>query len=91
MKKIKQILAIITIVILLSLYVITLICAITDQTDTMKFFFASVIATFLVPVLIWAYTFIYRLIKEHTTSKMSPSDSKQPAEGSDSPEQSDRP
>lgn len=63
MKKVKQIFAIITIILLLSLYIITFICAITDNTGTMQIFFTSVVATILIPVLIWAYTFIYRLIK----------------------------
>lgn len=65
MKKTKQILAIIGIILLVSLYVITLICAITDNTETMRIFMASVFATVVIPVLIWAYTFIYRLLKKN--------------------------
>ncbi|MCM1282025.1 MAG: hypothetical protein NC180_05045 [Muribaculaceae bacterium] len=64
MKKGKRILAIIGILFLVSLYIITLICAITDNTGTMQLFFASVVATVMIPALIWAYTFIYRLIKD---------------------------
>ena len=69
MKKIKQVLAILVILFLLSLYVITFICAITDNSETMHVFFASVIATTVFPVLIWAYIFIYRLIKKRDDSK----------------------
>ena len=36
MKKVKQILAILGIVVLLSLYVITLVCAIVDNSNTMR-------------------------------------------------------
>lgn len=65
MKKIKQILALISAILLASLYLITLICAFTDNTGTMRMFTASVVATVLIPVLIWIYTFIYRLLKNH--------------------------
>ena len=64
MKKVKQILAILGIVVLLSLYVITLVCAIVDNSNTMRMFQASIGASFIIPVLIWAYGFIYRLIKK---------------------------
>lgn len=64
MKKVKQILAILGIVVLLSLYVITLVCAIVDNSNTMRMFQASIVASFIIPVLIWAYGFIYRLIKK---------------------------
>lgn len=63
MKKVKRILAIIGIVLLVSLYVITIILALTDDPNTMNAFRASVYCTFLIPVLIWAYTFIYKLLK----------------------------
>ena len=65
MKKVKRILAIIGIVLLVSLYVITIILALTDDPNTMNAFRASVYCTFLVPVLIWAYTFIYKLLKNN--------------------------
>ena len=61
MKKGKQILAIIGIILLVVLYLSTLVCAITDNTGTMKMFKASIFATFVIPVLIWAYTFLYKL------------------------------
>ena len=65
MKIAKQILAIIGVVLLVALYVTTLIFAITDNTGTMSMFVASVVATVVIPVLIWAYTFIFQLIKKH--------------------------
>lgn len=65
MKKVKQILAIIGILLLVSLYVITLICAIMDNSGTMQMFHASIFATVIVPALIWAYSFIYRLLKKY--------------------------
>jgi hypothetical protein len=53
MKKIKQILAITGAVLLVGLYLTTLILAITDSSETMNVFFASVVATVMIPVLIW--------------------------------------
>lgn len=50
MKKGKQILAIIGIILLIVLYLSTLVCAITDNTGTMKMFKASIFATFVIPV-----------------------------------------
>lgn len=64
MKKIKQVLAIIGVILLVALYLTTLVFAITDNSGTMDLFFASIVATILIPVLLWAYTFIYRLIKK---------------------------
>lgn len=72
MKNVKRILAVIGILFLLSLYVITLVLALTDDPNTMNAFRASIYCTFLIPVLIWAYTFIYKLLKNNYGS--SPSD-----------------
>lgn len=65
MKKIKQIIAILGVILLLGLYAVTLIMAFTDNTQTMSLFEASIIATIMVPILIWAYSFIYKLLKKH--------------------------
>lgn len=69
MKKVKQVLAIIGVIFLVSLYIITLIFAITDNSNTMRMFQASILATVIIPVLMWAYSFIYRLLKKHFGSK----------------------
>ena len=63
MKKVKQILALVGVILLLCLYGATLILAITDNSGTMNAFFASVVATVIIPVLLWAYSFIYRLVR----------------------------
>lgn len=70
MKKVKQILAIIGIILLVLLYLSTLICAIIDRTETMRLFQASVMATVIIPVLLWAYSFIYKLIKKNAKEQM---------------------
>ena len=62
MKKAKRILAIIGVILLALLYISTLVFAVLGQ-DYMNWLMAAVAATIMVPVLIWAYGFIYRLIK----------------------------
>lgn len=63
MKTIKRILAIAGSLLLVALYVITIVLALTDDPNTMNAFRASIYCTVLVPVLIWAYSFIYKLLK----------------------------
>ena len=65
MKKGKQILAIIGIALLIALYLSTLVFAMIGSPDTMGWFKASIYATVIVPVLIWAYALVYRLLKNH--------------------------
>ena len=75
MKKVKQILALIGVILLVALYFTTLILAITDNSGTMNMFFASVVATIIIPVLIWAYTLIYRLTRGNKHSNKKSTDS----------------
>lgn len=65
MKRIKQILAIAGIILLAALYLATLILALTDNSSSMQMFYASIVATVIIPVLLWAYSFIYRLIRKN--------------------------
>ena len=64
MKKIKQILAIIGIIALVGLYIITIIMALLDHPHFFDLLMASIFATVVIPVLIWAYSFIYQLLKK---------------------------
>ena len=66
MKTVRRILAIIGVLLLLALYGSTLIFALIGNPDSMLLFRAAVIATVIIPVLIWAYTFIYKLLKDHS-------------------------
>lgn len=63
-KKVKQILAIIGIVVLVGLYVSTIVCALSSSDNFMNLLLASIYATVIIPVLIWAYSFIYKLLKK---------------------------
>ena len=64
MKKIKQILAIIGVIILAGLYISTIVCAVSASENFMNMLMTSIYASVIIPVLIWAYSFIYKLIKK---------------------------
>ena len=61
MKKAKQILAIIGIIILVALYALTLIAAIFDNTKTMSYLSAAIGATIIIPVILWVIQMFYHL------------------------------
>ena len=63
-KRIKQVLAIIGIVIILGLYATTLILALTGNENTHGLFLASIFATVMVPVLIYIIQWLYKLVKK---------------------------
>ncbi len=67
MKKTKRILAMIGVILLGLLYLSTLIFALLGQ-NFMNWLMAALVATIILPVLIWAYTFIYKLIKGNSES-----------------------
>lgn len=64
MKKTKRILAIIGVILLIGLYLSTLFCALFAEENLMSLLMTSIYATFVIPVLIWVYTFVYKLIKK---------------------------
>lgn len=59
----KRIFALILAVLLVCMYAATLVFAITDNVKTMSFFKASVALTIIVPVLIYAYQLVYRVVR----------------------------
>lgn len=70
MKKIKQILAIIGVIILAGLYISTIVCAVSASENFMNMLMTSIYASVIIPVLIWAYSFIYKLIKKDSEEKI---------------------
>jgi len=64
MKKGKRIIAVIGIILLVGMYASTLIFALIDRSASMSLFKASVACTILVPVLIYAYTLVFKLLKD---------------------------
>ncbi|MDF2472907.1 MAG: hypothetical protein K0R92_882 [Lachnospiraceae bacterium] len=67
MKKMKRMLAIIGVVVLLSIYSLTMIGAITASPHSSALFQASIYSTIVVPVMLYVYMFIYRLLKKNAT------------------------
>lgn len=64
MKKVRQVLAILGIIVLVGMYATTLICALSSNENFMAMLMASIYASAVIPALIWAATFIYKLIKK---------------------------
>lgn len=62
MDKLKRIIALLLVIGLFALYGLTLFFALTDNTDTLQYLKASIVATVIVPTLMWTYSFIYRLM-----------------------------
>lgn len=69
MKKIKQILAILVIVILVALYLSTLIFALLDSENAANLFKASIYSTIVLPTLLWIYTAVYRWTRKHNNDE----------------------
>lgn len=69
MKKVKQVLALAGVILLIGLYAATLFCALSSNENFMQMLTASIYATVVIPVLLWAYSFIYKLIKNHFDPK----------------------
>ena len=64
MKKVRQILAIIGIIILVGMYIATLVCALSGSENFMSMLMASIYTSMVIPVLIWALTFLYKLLNK---------------------------
>ncbi|MCD8216558.1 MAG: hypothetical protein LUD01_00665 [Clostridiales bacterium] len=65
MKKVKRIIAMIGVIALLALYVSTIVLAIIGSEQAMNLLKAAIYSTVVLPVLLWTYTFIYKLLKDH--------------------------
>lgn len=68
MKKTKRILALIGVVLLVMMYACTLIFALVDHSQTMGLFKASVACTIIIPVLLYAYSLVYRVTRHDQDS-----------------------
>ena len=76
MKKTNRIVALIGAILLLLLYVAAFITTLLDHTSDMHYWKAAVAATIIIPVLIWAYSFIYKLVKGSADDTKFNNDSK---------------
>mgnify|MGYP006897812170 CR=1 FL=1 len=69
MKNIKQILAIAGIVLILGLNVLLVFAAGTASEDGMGMFGGVVVAVVMVPILLWIYMYVFKLVKKHNEDK----------------------
>ncbi len=60
MKNVKRVLAMICIVVLLAMYVVTFIMAITDSSETMAMFKGCIAVTIFVPVVAYGFICLHR-------------------------------
>lgn len=65
MKKLKQITALIGVIVLLGLYISTVVLACIGSDTAMQLLKAAIYATIVLPVLLWAYSLIFRLLKKN--------------------------
>lgn len=76
MKKLKQITALIGVIALAGLYVSTLVLALIGSAEAINLLKVAVYATIVLPVLLWAYSFIYRMMKGKQNDSMNDDTSK---------------
>lgn len=69
LKLIKRILAMIGVILLIGLYAATLILALIGGEQTLELLKTAIFASVVVPVLLWAYSFIYRLLERYYSKK----------------------
>ena len=62
--KVKQIAAVTAIVLIIAIYIVTLILAITNNENTSQWFMAAIIATIVLPVMAYVYIWIYKKVQE---------------------------
>lgn len=63
MKKLKRILALLVVILLVSLYGVTLFAALTASPNQNALFMASLYSTAVIPIMIFGYTLVYRIVK----------------------------
>ena len=69
MKKTKQILAILGIVLILGLNIFVVFAAGTASEDGMGLFGGAVVGMVMIPILLWIYLYIFKLIKKREEEK----------------------
>ena len=69
MKKVKQILAILGIVLILVINVLLVVAAFGATEDSNNIFNAAIVTVILVPILLWIYLYVFKLIKKNAEDK----------------------
>ena len=65
-KRVKQILAIIGLVIIAGLYITTLVLALTGSESTKSLFLVSIVCTIVVPLIMYIFSWAFKLAKGNT-------------------------
>lgn len=65
-RRVKQILAIIGLVIIVGLYIVTLVLALSGSENTKHLFTASIVCTVMVPVILYIINWLYKMFKGKT-------------------------
>lgn len=76
MKKLKRIFAIAGVVILLGMYLLTFISAMFATPNTHALFLGSLAATIIIPVFLYAYSLIYKMVYKNDEQDASKTKSK---------------
>ena len=71
MKKAKQILAILGIVLILGINILLVVSAFGATEDNTNIFNAAIVTVILVPVLLWIYLYVFKLIKKNAEDKQA--------------------
>lgn len=71
MKKAKQILAILGIVLILGINILLVVSAFGTTEDNTNIFNAAIVTVILVPVLLWIYLYVFKLIKKNAEDKLA--------------------
>jgi len=65
MNKVKRIAAILGVVLLISMYLLTLVSAVFASENAHSLFLASIFCTFVVPIMLYAYILVYKLVHKN--------------------------
>lgn len=83
MKKIKRIIALLGVILLFALYISTIVLACIGSEEALNLLKTAIYATIVLPILLWAYSFIYKLLKNHYSLH---DEEKESETGNDTPE-----
>lgn len=70
MKKAKQIAAIISIILLVGMYVLTLVFALIDHSETQSMLKASLYTTMVIPVMLYLFIFLTKMFKDKSKKNL---------------------
>jgi len=68
-KKIKQVMAIIGLIVIVGMFVVTIVLALSKNPNTRGWFMASIIVLVVVPVMMYVCSWLYKLIKKQKDEK----------------------